>query len=392
VNAAVERFLSQHESELISFRRHLHANPELGRTEYETTLALTRRLEEAGLRPSTLSGGTGLTCDVGGVHPGPTIALRADIDALPIQDLKEDVPYRSLRPGICHACGHDVHTSVLLGAGLALAGVASELRGTIRLVFQPAEETSNGAVDVINDGRLEGVDAIFGLHCDPSLAVGKVATRFGAITGSADHVEVLLRGPGGHTARPHLTADLVYVISRVIADLPAGLSRVADPRHAISLVFGMVSAGTAANVIPNTAVARGTLRALDRDAWDLAPKLVERLLEGVISPFGVSHELIYKRGTPPVDNSPEETKIFRRAIGTALGPDAVADANQSLGGEDFAWYLEGTPGSFARLGVRIPGTELDLHVGNFDADERAIGIGVRVMAQVAMDALRHYGA
>jgi amidohydrolase len=390
VRAAADRFLSECEHELVSFRRQLHANPELGRTEYETTLALTRRLQDAGLRPSTLSGGTGLTCDIGGGRPGPMIALRADIDALPIQDLKDDVPYRSLRPGICHACGHDVHTAVLLGAGLLLARVADELPGTVRLVFQPAEEASNGAVDVINDGRLEGVDAIFGLHCDPSLPVGKVATRAGAITGSADYVEVHLRGPGGHTARPHLTADLVYVISRIITDLPAGLSRVADPRHAMSLVFGMVSAGTAANVIPNTAVARGTLRALDRDAWDMAPKLVERLLEGVISPFGVSHELMYRRGTPPVDNGVEETGVFRGAIGAALGPEGVAEASQSLGGEDFAWYLEGTRGSFARLGVRIAGTELDLHVGNFDADERAIGIGVRVMAQVAVDALRHY--
>jgi amidohydrolase len=390
VRAAVERFLSDNEQQLIAFRRHLHANPELGRTEYETTDLLTRRLADAGLKPLPLSGGTGLTCDVGGVRPGPVVALRADIDALPVQDLKDDVPYRSTKPGICHACGHDIHTAAVLGVGLALSSVGDDLPGTVRLVFQPAEETSNGAVDVITEGRLDGVSAIFGLHCDPTLAVGKVATRVGPITGSADHVEVLLRGPGGHTARPHLTADVVYVISRIVADLPAGLSRIADPRHAMSLVFGMVSSGTAANVIPNTAVARGTLRTLDRDAWDLAPKLLERLLEGVVSPYTVSHELIYKRGTPPVDNDAEATAVLRASIATALGPGGVADAPQSLGGEDFAWYLERTPGSFARLGVRLPGTELDLHVGNFDADERAIGIGTRVLAQAAVDALDHY--
>jgi amidohydrolase len=392
VRAAVDRFLSHSEQQLIAFRRHMHANPELGRTEYETTALLTRRLEDAGLKPLPLSGGTGLTCDVGGTRPGPVVALRADIDALPVQDLKEEVPYRSRKPGICHACGHDIHTSVLLGAGLALASVADELPGTVRLVFQPAEETSNGAVDVITDGRIDGVEAIFGVHCDPQLAVGKVATRVGSITGSTDSVEVLLRGPGGHTARPHLTADLVYVISRIITDLPAGLSRIADPRHAMSLVFGMVSSGTAANVIPNTAVCRGTLRTLDRDAWDLAPKLIERLLEGVISPYSVAHELIYRRGTPPVDNDPRATGVFRQAIETALGPNGVADAPQSLGGEDFAWYLERAPGSFARLGVRIPGTELDLHVGNFDADERSIAIGTRVLSQLAVDALREYAA
>jgi amidohydrolase len=307
-----------------------------------------------------------------------------------VADLKDDVPYRSRKPGICHACGHDVHTTVLLGAALHLSSIAAQLPGTVRLLFQPAEETSSGAVDVITEGHLDGVDAIFGLHCDPSLQVGKVATRVGPITGSTDQVEVLLRGPGGHTARPYLTADLVYVISRIVTDLPAGLSRIADPRHAMSLVFGMISSGTVANVIPNTAVARGTLRALDRDAWDLAPKLIERLLEGVISPYDVTHELNYRRGTPPVDNDPAATEVFRQAIATALGPDAVADAPQSLGGEDFGWYLERTPGSFARLGVRLPGAELDLHVGNFDADERSIGIGVRVMSQLALDALRHY--
>jgi metal-dependent amidase/aminoacylase/carboxypeptidase family protein len=160
----------------------------------------------------------------------------------------------------------------------------------------------------------------------------------------------------------------------------------------MSLVFGMVSSGTAANVIPNTAVARGTLRTLDRDAWDLAPKLMERLVEGVVAPYSVAHELVYRRGTPPVDNDAFATGVFRQAIGTALGTGGVADAPQSLGGEDFAWYLERTPGSFARLGVQLPGTELDLHVGNFDADERSIAIGTRVMAQVAVDALRQYQA
>jgi amidohydrolase len=305
-----------------------------------------------------------------------------------VQDDK-DVPYRSTRAGICHACGHDLHATVLLGTALALAGLRT-LPGTVRCIFQPAEELSTGALDVIADGALEGVRSIFALHCDPQLETGRVAVRTGPITGAADAVEIAVHGPGGHTARPHLTADLTYVIARLITDLPAALSRLADPRTGTSLVFGMVAAGTTANVIPSTAIARGTLRTLDRDAWDHAPKLLERLLESVVGPFDVRWELNYRRGTPPVSNDPDATALLAAAAATQLGEDRVVDTPQSLGGEDFAWYLEHVPGAMARLGVRLPGAELDLHAGAFDADERAIGVGVRVLAQTAVDALlRH---
>jgi amidohydrolase len=341
VTLDLDRFLAGTADDLIGLRRHLHAHPELGRTEHDTTALVARRLEAAGLTPRVLGSGTGLICDIGGVRPGPVIALRADLDALPIQDEK-DVPYRSTRAGICHACGHDLHTTVLLGTALALAPYADQLPGTVRCVFQPAEELSSGALDVLREGVLDDVRAIFALHCDPRLDAGKIAIKVGAITGAADAVEIVVNGPGGHTARPHLTADLAYVIARVVTDLPAALSRLADPRTGTSLVFGMVSAGTTYNVIPSAAVARGTLRTLDHDAWDAAPKLIERLLESAVGPYDVQCELSYR------------------------------------------------PGSMARLGVRIPGTELDLHAGTFDADERAIAVGVRVMAQAAVDALQRY--
>jgi amidohydrolase len=391
VRLALDDFLAAREADLLAVRRHLHAHPELGRTEYETTALLVGRLEAAGLRPRVLSAGTGLVCDIGR-GDGPMVGLRADLDALPLQDEK-DVVYRSTRAGICHACGHDLHTTILLGAALALAEQdrTEPLPGTVRCIFQPAEELSTGALDVIADGALDGVRSVFALHCDPQLETGRVAVRTGAITGAADAVEIAVHGPGGHTARPHLTADLTYVISRVITDLPAALSRLADPRTGTSLVFGMVSAGTTANVIPSTAIARGTLRTLDRDAWDHAPKLLERLLESVVGPFDVRWELNYRRGTPPVINDAGATALLAAAGTTQLGDGRVVDTPQSLGGEDFAWYLEHVPGSMARLGVRIPGTELDLHAGAFDADERAIGVGVRVLTQTAFDALQHLG-
>jgi amidohydrolase len=390
VNLDLDGFLARHEAELIHLRRHLHAHPELGREERESTALVARRLEAEGLRPRLLPTGTGLVCDVG-TGPGPLVALRADLDALPLQDEKH-VPYRSTTPGVCHACGHDVHTAMLLGAGLALAGQAERLPGRVRLVFQPAEERiPGGALDVIAAGMLDGVAAIFALHCDPKLDVGRLGVRVGAVTAASDSIEVRLTGPGGHTARPHLTADLVYVISRVITDLPATLSRLVDPRAGLSMTFGAVQAGTVGNAIPTSAVARGTLRVLDRNVWDEIPKLVERVLEHTMEPFNITPELDYRRGSPPVVNDETATGVLAGAARAALGDTAVKQIPQSLGGEDFSWYLEEVPGSMARLGARIAGKDLDLHASMFDVDERVIAAGVRVLAQTAVDALEWYG-
>ena len=384
-------FLATHAQELIHLRRHLHAHPELGKAERQTTALVARRLEAVGLRPRLLPMGTGLVCDIGG-GDGPTVALRADIDALPLQDEK-DVAYRSTIPGVCHACGHDVHTTVLLGAGLALAQYAGRLPGRVRLIFQPAEEIlPGGSIDVIGDRVLEGVSVIYALHCDPKLEVGRLGVRVGAITAASDLVEVQLSGPGGHTARPHLTADLVYAIARVVTDLPAALSRIVDTRAALNITFGSIESGTVHNAIPTTAVARGTLRVLDRAVWSEAQKLVERVLEATVAPFPqVTHRLDYQRGAPPVVNDETATAIMATAARSAVGDEAVMNAPQSMGGEDFSWYLEEVPGAMARLGVRISGTDLDLHAASFDVDERAIAVGVRILVATALQALDHYG-
>jgi amidohydrolase len=383
VTLDLSAFLATHNPELIHLRRHLHAHPELGKAERQTTALVARRLEAVGLRPRLLSTGTGLICDIGD----------GDGPALPLQDEK-DVPYRSTVPGVCHACGHDVHTTVLLGAGLALAQLADRLPGRVRLVFQPAEEClPGGSIDVIADRVLEGVSAIFALHCDPKLEVGRLGVRVGAITAASDLVEVHLSGPGGHTARPHLTADLVYAIARVVTDLPAALSRLVDTRASLNMTFGAIEAGTVHNAIPTTAVARGTLRVLDRAVWGEAQKLVERILEATVAPYPqIIYRLDYQRGAPPVVNDEEATAVFATAARSAIGDEAVLPAPQSMGGEDFSWYLEEIPGSMARLGVRIPGTDLDIHAASFDVDERAIAVGVRILVETAMQALDHYGA
>ena len=391
----LDEFLAAHEAELIEFRRDLHAHPELGYHEHRTTRRVALRLAAAGLRPVILPKGTGMLVDIGTATDGPLVALRADLDALPISDEKQ-VPYRSTVPNVCHACGHDVHTTVALGAGLFLArqAAAGRLPGRVRLIFQPAEEVPGGALDVLAAGGIASADRIFAVHCDPRLDVGKVGTRTGPITAACDKITVRVTGPGGHTARPHLTADLVYALGKIVTELPAALSRRVDPRSSLSLVWGRVSAGTAANAIPDDGIAEGTVRCLDDEAWHEAPDLLKALIESVASAYGVIAELDYQRNVPPTVNEPTSTAMFAAAAKQVLGPDAVVTTPQSMGGEDFAWYLESIPGSLARLGTRRPGSseDFDIHQATFDVDERAIMVGVRVMAAAALTAVRGTGA
>ena len=374
-------------SELVAFRRDLHAHPELGRQEHRTTAVIADRLRAAGLSPQVLAVGTGLICDVG-TGDGPLVVLRADIDALPLQDSK-DVGYRSTVAGVCHACGHDVHTTVVLGAGLALAA-SPPPSGTVRLLFQPAEEVMpGGALDVLAEGWLDGAAAVFALHCDPSLEVGRVGLRAGPITGAADMLTVRLTGPGGHTSRPHNTVDLVHALSTLATGLPDALSRLVDPRAGLCLVWGHISAGVAANAIPREGLLRGTLRVLDKNVWQQAPDLVRRLVDGLVAPYGALATVTYVRGVPPVVNEPAANAVLTAAVTSTLGAAAAVPTLQSLGGEDFSWYLEKVPGAMARLGVRPPGTErsLDLHQSAFDVDEDAIAVGVVVLEAAARSVL-----
>jgi amidohydrolase len=259
----------------------------------------------------------------------------------------------------------------------------------VRLLFQPAEEVVEGALTAMGEGAITGVDRIFALHCDPRFETGQIGLRTGPITGACDKIKVRVSGPGGHTARPHLTADLVYALGKIVTELPAALSRRVDPRSSLSLVWGRISAGLAPNAIPEEGFAAGTVRCLDEEAWHQAPDLLKGLVSSVASAYGVIAELDYVRGVPPAVNDGESVRILGEAAELAIGPDAVAQAPQSLGGEDVAWYLESIPGALARLGIRGPETptDLDIHQPNFDVDERAIGVGVRLMAASALIAL-----
>src|SRR5690242_5319212 len=375
-----ESWLATHYDDLVSWRRHIHRYPELGRQEYATTQFVAERLADAGLKPKVLPGGTGLTCDFGPEHQ-PRIALRADMDALPMAE-RTGAPYASTMPNVAHACGHDAHTAILLGTALALASVP-ELPVGVRLIFQPAEELMpGGAIDAIAAGALIGVSRIFALHCDPRLEVGKVAVRPGPITSAADQLEVTLHSPGGHTSRPHLTGDLVYGIGTLITGVPGILSRRIDPRNSTVMVWGAVNSGTAANAIPQTGTLAGTIRTASRETWVTMEDIVTETIASLLAPLGIEHVVNYRRGVPPVVNEEVSTRILTHAI-EAIGPGVLADTRQSGGGEDFSWYLEEVPGAMARLGVWSgQGPQLDLHQPTFDLDERALAVGVRVMVNL----------
>jgi amidohydrolase len=381
---AAEIWLADHYNDVLAWRRHIHAHPELGRQEFATTQFVATHLADAGLNPKVLPGGTGLICDFGPEH-GPRIALRADMDALPMTD-RTGTPYASVVPNVAHACGHDAHTAVLLGAALALCAVP-ELPVGVRLIFQAAEELMpGGAVDAIAAGALVGVSRIFALHCDPRLAVGKVAVRAGPITSAADHLEVTLHSQGGHTSRPHLTGDLVYGLGALITGVPGVLSRRIDPRNSTVMVWGAVNAGIAANAIPQAGTLAGTVRTANRDTWLTLESIVRETVSSLLAPLGIEHTLQYRRGVPPVVNEEISTRILTHAI-EAIGPDVLSDTRQSGGGEDFSWYLEEVPGAMARLGVWSGrGRQLDLHQPTFDIDERALAVGVRMLVNTVEQA------
>ena len=377
------------EPELVDLRRDLHAHPELAWQEERTTALVADRLGGAGIDVQLLPK-SGLVAEVGS-HDGPVVALRADLDALAVDDLTTD-PWVSTVPGAAHACGHDVHTAALVGAGLALAGLHREtaLPGRVRMLFQPAEEVMpGGALELISAGAMDGVSHVFGLHCDPGVDVGVVGLREGPMTGAADALTVRLTGRGGHTSRPHLTEDLTYALGKLVTELPGALSRRLDPRAGASLVWGMVRAGSAKNVIPASGEAAGTLRMLDAVAWADAEDLVRGLIAEILAPYRVGAEVTYVRGVPPVVNEPDATAILARSVESVLGHHAHVPTPQSLGGEDFAWYLESVPGAMGRLGTRTPGgPTYDLHQGDLVVDERATSVGAKVLAAVAVDALR----
>ncbi|MGA8845457.1 MAG: amidohydrolase [Nocardioides sp.] len=387
-SALVAQLVSAYDDELVELRRDLHAHPELSWVETRTTELVLARLERAGWRVRPLAT-TGCIADLG-PGEGPIVALRADLDALPLDDVSGE-PWSSTVAGAAHACGHDVHTAALLGAALALSDLHERgaLPGRVRLIFQPAEEVMpGGAKQLIAQGALDGVAQIYALHCEPAVDVGLVGLRSGALTSAADKIEVHLEGAGGHTSRPHLTGDLTFALAKVTTELPAVLSRRLDPRAGVSVVWGMLRAGSAVNVIPGHGLVGGTVRILDPEAWARCEPIVREAVLDIVRPYGVTARVDYHQGVPPVVNDQRCNAVVEAAVLDVIGPGAVTEVPQSLGGEDFGWYGTHVPGAMFRLGTRTPGgPTYDLHQGNLRVDERATGYGAALLAATALRAL-----
>lgn len=388
---ALDRWIAENTDRLISIRRDLHAHPELSGDEHRTTQIVTDLVGAAGYECRRLSTGTGLIADVappadGAATPASMIAVRSDLDGLAMRDLK-DVPYRSIVDGVSHACGHDVHTTIGVGAALFLADHPELPRHRMRFIFQPAEErVPGGALDVLADGGLEGATAVIGLHCAPKLDVGTIGLRSGSITSAADMITITLHGPGGHTARPELTVDTIGLAARLVTEVPLLVSA-ATVDAEVKLVFGAIHGGDAANVIPTWVQLRASARTPSLDAWEMLEANVRTAIDEVVASTEADVSIDYVRGVPPTVNDASVVSMLRAAASGVVGIDRIVEAEQSWGGDDFAWLTREVPGAYVRLGVHSPGgPQLDLHAGEFDVDEGAIEIGVRLLVAAACSA------
>ncbi|PSR16864.1 hydrolase [filamentous cyanobacterium CCP3] len=367
---------------LIEIRRHIHSHPELSGQEYKTAAYVAGVLSSCGLRVQELVGKTGVVAELPGGEDSRILAIRADMDGLPIAE-RVDLPFASNQAGIMHACGHDVHTTVGLGVAMVLAQLGLPLPGTTRFLFQPAEETAQGARWMIEDGVMAGVSAVLGLHVYPSVPARAIGIRYGALTAAADDLEILIVGESGHGARPHEAIDAIWIASQVVTTLQQAISRTQNPLHPIVLTIGQIQGGRAPNVIADTVRLLGTVRSLHPDTRNHLPQWIESVVAGVCQPYGAKYEVHYRRGVPSVFNDPTLTELTARCASEALGKEYLQIIHEpSLGAEDFSLYLEHAPGTMFRLGVGFTDRAVNypLHHPKFEVDESAIVAGVLTMA------------
>jgi amidohydrolase len=377
---------------VVATRRDIHAHPELGNQERRTPALVVDIVRELGCEVQDHVGGTGVVAVLRGAHPGPTLALRADMDALPLNE-EADRPYRSCVPGVMHACGHDGHTAMLLGAARVLAALRDELHGNVKLLFQPAEETYGGAGSMIADGCLTtapAVDAIFGLHVWPDGDVGELRVRSGPVMASADALRIVVHGKGGHASEPHDAIDPVPIAAHIITQLQTLVTRRFDAKSPVVITITYLQAGTALNVLPPDAIIAGTVRCVDPAARAALPGRIEALAQHTAAAFGATAEVMYLQGSGVVVNDADFTDFVRGAIRNARGAEAVKEVPYAImGAEDFGAYLERVPGSMAFLGARPAHQEaFPCHHPQFDLNEDALPIGVEILATVALDYLR----
>ena len=364
--------------ELIQLRRHIHRHPELSGHEQQTAALVAGELRRWGWEVREAVGRTGVVAELGPLG-APLVALRADMDALPIEE-RTQLAYASSRQGLMHACGHDIHTSVGLGVARLLAGVAERLTARVRLLFQPAEETAEGAAWMRADGAMEGVQALFGVHVFPSLEVGTVGVRSGSLTAAAGELEVEVLGEGGHGARPHQSTDAIWIAARVVSGLQEAISRRLDPLHPVVVSFGLIEGGKAFNVIADHVRLLGTVRCLDLEVHAQLPGWIEDTVHALCRGHGGEARVHYRCISPPVHNDLALTQLVADAAVALLGRSKVQWLEQpSLGAEDFAELLAETRGTMFRLGVAGPGGCSPLHSNSFDPDEGCLEVGIKVL-------------
>jgi amidohydrolase len=381
------------EPQLIEARRWFHQHPELSNREVETGREIARRLHAMGYEPRTGVAGNGVVAVLEGALPGPVVAWRSDIDALPIEE-EVEVPYRSANPGVMHACGHDLHTTVGLGAAEILMRLRNRLHGTVVFIFQPAEEgppegEEGGATLMIAEGVLERppVEAIFGMHVLPTFEAGRVGVRAGGLMAAGDQFSLTIRGRMSHGSAPHEGIDAVYVGAQVVSALQAIASREVDARRSLVVSVGSFHAGNRWNIIADEAVLVGTVRTLDSETWGSLPERFERVVKGICEANRASYELRYERITPPVENDPRLAAFARESLVESLGPENVFETDPIMASEDFAYFQQRVPGVFLFLGVgnRAEGWTDYVHTPGFRPDERAIRSGAVAAASLLAD-------
>lgn len=367
---------------LIDIRRHFHAHPELSGQEHQTAAYIAGVLSSCGIQVQEAVGRTGVVGDLeGSGQDSRRIALRTDMDALPIEE-RTQLPFASRQPGLMHACGHDVHATVGLGTAMVLAGLGEPLPGNVRFLFQPAEEIAQGAQWMVDAGAIEGVDAILGVHVFPSIQGGHIGIRQGALTAAADELEITICGESGHGARPHEAVDAIWIAAQVITSLQQAISRTQNPLRPVVLSIGQIQGGKAFNVIADQVKLRGTVRSLHPETYADLPAWIEKIIANVCNSYGATYDLHYRRLVPSVQNDRHLTQLLEQAFTEAYGAENLEVLLEpSLGAEDFSVYLDHAPGSMFRLGVgRTDRPNPPLHHPQFEVDEQSIAVGVTTLA------------
>jgi len=393
--AAIDQEIEKNRAEIIKIRRFLHMNPELSNREYETSKLVANKLTALGLEVKTGVAKTGVVGLLTGALPGPTVAIRADMDALPVEE-QNTFPYKSLNPGVMHACGHDVHTSIALGTAMVLSNFKDKIRGKIKFIFQPAEEGApareeGGASLMIKEGVLADppVRAIFGLHVWPDLKVGQVGYAEGYTMASSDSLTLTIKGKSAHGARPQEGIDAIVIAAEVINNLQNISSRLVDPTEPLVISIGKIQGGVRSNIIADKVVMEGTVRTLSAELRDQIPEMIEKIAAGICQSYGASYNLDYERQLPPVYNHPEFVRLVLPWLFKSIGEANVVEVRPQLVAEDFAYYAERIPAFYFFLGVKSPGqmTAAPLHSPNFNPDERAISVGIKAMCHLVLNAL-----